>query len=695
MEFTPRARQMLLVLLKTQGPISVKELAERTNISKRTAQRELEFIGYDLKKCNLALVSKTGVGIRVEGDDQEKDKLLDILENQDELDLADKDQRRKRLILELLKDDEPKKLYYFSNMFEVSEATVSKDLEHVEPWLSAYRLSVIRKPGLGIMLQGSEKDYRMAVREFIAQNMNTSMIQHVYKNQTESAPEVVKSKSIKNIYNILNDDILKRVCKCFASIQDGRITRLTRESYIGLVLHVTIAIERVLQHDVIEENQELMERMEKDEDFNLALLIIGCLEEEFEIEIPNIELVYICLHIKGAKWQKTQEELTPETQEEMREFVHEIIVAYDERMADILEGDEDLVHGLCVHLRPTLVRLRNKMPIENPHLEEIKHTYPEIFQRCVFVGKFIEGKTGCVVPEAEAGYLAIHFGAAEVRLENEKERSRVVDIGLVCASGIGISRLMATRLEKYMKTRARISTYGYEDVTPYVLSKTDFFVASLHMDLSEADVIEVSPLLPEKDIEAIEKKVAYYEKQSKARPMDDDFSRQLDKVNEMAARINEILKSFQCATVQEDIGFRGFLQTVAEAIGVSEVSKEMIAVDLKKREDIATQVIPELGIGLFHARTEGVLNPMMAVFTTKEGTGFSNPYFQKMKVAVVLLIPKDGNVETNSRLLGAVSQALVEDEQFLQQVESGDGLQIKQKLSRILKSYFSDYLEEV
>lgn len=45
--------------------------------------------------------------------------------------------------------------------------------------------------------------------------------------------------------------------------------------------------------------------MPRDEDFRLAEEIVRELEAEFEIEIPEMETAYICLHIKGAKHEKT------------------------------------------------------------------------------------------------------------------------------------------------------------------------------------------------------------------------------------------------------------------------------------------------------------------------------------------------------------------------------------------------------
>jgi EAL domain-containing protein (putative c-di-GMP-specific phosphodiesterase class I)/GGDEF domain-containing protein len=48
-------------------------------------------------------------------------------------------------------------------------------------------------------------------------------------------------------------------------------------------------------------------------------------------------------------------------------------------------------------------------------------------------------------------------------MENNKENKRKVDIGIVCASGIGISRLMHSKLKRFLKERAELVTYGKED----------------------------------------------------------------------------------------------------------------------------------------------------------------------------------------------------------------------------------------
>ena len=60
MDFTPRMQQILLIMLNEDKVISVKNLAERMNLSKRTVQRELEYLGRALKEYHVEFCSKTG-----------------------------------------------------------------------------------------------------------------------------------------------------------------------------------------------------------------------------------------------------------------------------------------------------------------------------------------------------------------------------------------------------------------------------------------------------------------------------------------------------------------------------------------------------------------------------------------------------------------------------------------------------------
>lgn len=60
MLLTPRASQMIRILLEHEDGISDQDLAELLNLSKRTVQRELKDLELDLKAYHVTIARKYG-----------------------------------------------------------------------------------------------------------------------------------------------------------------------------------------------------------------------------------------------------------------------------------------------------------------------------------------------------------------------------------------------------------------------------------------------------------------------------------------------------------------------------------------------------------------------------------------------------------------------------------------------------------
>ncbi len=690
MYFTPRLRRILLILLQENKIMSVKQLADEIKVSKRTVQRELEYVGSSLSKYNVSLLTKPGIGIWVKGDDADKMNLYNLLKEEDNIDSGDKESRRKRLILEILKDRTPKKLYYYAKIFDVSEATISNDMEAVENWFDQFQLNIIRKQGYGVSLEGSEKNYRLAVRKFIDENLDNKLMKSYH---TETEPDIMDI--FRN--SLLNNDILNRVFLCFQRISDKRLTRLTENSYNGLILYVTIAVNRILQQEIIEPNEEQLASFAKNEDYHLAVLVAKSLEEEFLIDIPDIEIAYILLQIQGAKVQYIHEdEAETENNQEKQEifdFINDMIDIYDEEIAYDLKLDEEFIVGLLAHLQPTFVRLRNNMIISNPLLQQIKETYPNIYKKCEEVSKLITKRYGFKVPDEETGYLAMHFGAACVRLENNKESKRKVDIGIVCASGIGISGLMHSKLKHFLKNRAELVTYGKGDLTPLQINKMDFLISSINLEDIAADVIRVSPLLLENDLERIETKVRAYAKTPKKEKAENTFTNQLEQVHYTVTQIKHIINNFQCMKVSSSISFDELLVAIAERLSPYNEKRLLIQEDIKKREKIASQIIPEYDFALLHSRTKGVVRPWFLVCLTKELGKFKDPFFKNIRAITVMLVPEGVHVKEYTDIMGYLSSKLVESKDFLNIIFTGEQDNVRDYMIKELNKYFKQYLD--
>lgn len=693
MDITPRIRQILHVLLTEKESISVKDLALRVGVSKRTVQRELGYIQNSLKNYEVRFMSKTGVGVWLEGSPEERSRLFHDIGQGDTYDVSNRDERRKRLILEILKEKGLKKLFYYSSLFEVSEATISTDLDAVEEWLSRYGLSVVRRPGSGIEVEGNEENYRRAIRAFIDENIDTRLIRDAYESDStqESCDNFAKSSMGK----VLNDDILKRVISCIMGMNHTRVLTLTENSYIGLIIHISIAINRILKNEMLETADGWKEGFHEDEDYLLAREIVLKLEEEFQIEIPEVEISYICLHIKGAKHEKISwaDGKTVEMgSRELQELLNEMVDAFDPEKAYYLKQDDEFIQGLLAHLQPTLIRLLHGMKIQNPILKEIRESYPDIYEKCRNVALILGERTNTSVPDEETGFLAVHFGAALVRLEGQSEQIRQVHIGVVCSSGIGISRLMSSKLKKVFRDRADISTYGKNDITPYIIGKTDFFISSLPLDLEDAPVIFVNPLLGDEDIEKSRRMVYQYERMPEKLKTEDEFTVQLEEINLAAAQINAVIKYMDFFKVDNWITFEELLIAIGEKLTPYSDRSELIREDILRREKIATQVFAEFGFALFHTRTKGVTRPCFSVCMAKDLAAFMDPYFKGIHVIFIMLVPDDGNVRVNNEILGYISTLLIEEYDFMEIVLKGDKEEIRGMLSKYLKKFFTKYL---
>ncbi len=696
MEVTPRMKQIFQVLLGEAQPISVKALAEQIGVSKRTVQRELEYITYELKGFALEFQSKTGVGIWLEGEEEEKERLRALLRAGDSYDASNRENRRKRLILELLKEKGLKKLFYYSSQFRVSEATISADLEAIEGWLNRYELAIIRKPGSGVSIEGSEEQYRRAIRAFINENMDTQAVWDAYLDTGKSNASVEQLKK-SNIGQLLNEEIMRRVIDCVTGLNHARVLTLTENSYMGLIIHISIAINRILKNEVIE--QELSwQQPKEDEDYRLAKLLAYELEEEFEIQIPEIELTYICLHLKGSKHEKIEAGERNTNDFEKREIlrlINEMIDSFDVQKAYLMKQDDEFIQGLLTHLQPTLIRINHGMQIQNPVLAEIKSGYADIYEKCLAVAGILEKYTGKMIPEEEIGYLAVHFGAAMVRLEEKREKVRRVQVGVVCSSGIGISRLMSSKLEQMFRERIELQTYGKNDITPFVAGRTDFFVTSIPMEEVGIPILFVNPLLNEEDMYNIQQMVYAFERTPAKQKREDEFTGQLEQINLMAAQINTVIKYMDYYQVEEEILLEDLLLVIAERMSPYTDRQLCIIEDLMHREQISTQIFAEFGFALFHTRTKGVIRPSFGIYKTEKLTPFLHPYFKGIDTAFVMLVPMDDNLAVNNDILGYISTIIIEECEFTEIVNKGDKGRIRSELSRHLKKYFKKQISSI
>lgn len=161
-----------------------------------------------------------------------------------------------------------------------------------------------------------------------------------------------------------------------------------------------------------------------------AKKIATAIETEFTIQVPQDEIGYITMHLKGAKVRKLlKDDSDLLFSNKTFEMVKEIIDLASIESGHGLNNDEELMLALLAHLEPAINRLTMGLEIRNPLLQRIKEEYNEIFRLSLKCGKILEKKLGIEIPESEIGYLAMHLGAA---LENHKKKPEKEIQGCCC-----------------------------------------------------------------------------------------------------------------------------------------------------------------------------------------------------------------------------------------------------------------------
>jgi mannitol operon transcriptional antiterminator len=713
MDFTPRTQQILEILLGGKGPVSKQEIADHLGVSKRTIQREFGFLENDIKKYGLGLVNRKGKGIVISGELQNIEKLRREIEQNSGAEAATRDERRRHLLFELLRDREPRKLFYYSEMLGVSETTVASDMEALGEWFSRNNLEVIRRPGYGVVLGGTEGDYREAMRRFIHESEWQKSEKRFTggsrrsRNAEEAVTDILLNAADSGIYSLLNNDILTRVYNVLSNMDEPMLHQLADNAMTGLAIHIAIAIDRVQKGAVLETNEKGLEDLASWEGYDLAVKILREMEAEFEITIPGVELSYILLHLRGSKIaysgtagdKKSGDDVIMRQmrgidEEKLLDMIDEMIEIFNPSISYELKCDEDFVRGLLVHLRPVIVRLLNHMNIFNPILKDIREEYPDVFQRCAQASKVIERETHEQVREEEIGFLAMHFGAAEERILERQKAARRVVIGVICASGFGVARLMLTKLSNHLGDKATFRAYGKDEITPGVIEDTDFFVSTLNLDSLGIDCVRVSPLITASDLSQIEYRIKGYG-QVRRRRQDTDFVRQMDEVGVIAGDLSSLIRKYRHYEISPNVNFRELLRVLSMQLTDSLAAAAKVISAVTERERLNSQIFPEMGFCLLHCRTDAVSETVFISCSPRGDDHFKDPYLKGIRAAVMMLMPIDDHRRIHADVLGRISSAFIKNEVFLKAVQDGSEDNVRTELTHELRTFFSEYVEKL
>ncbi|WP_139184733.1 BglG family transcription antiterminator [Alteribacillus persepolensis] len=692
---TARERALLHTLLEKENPVPVSKIAKELQVSTRTIHRDVQGMEKLLGAYHLELVKKTGKGMWIAGATEDKQDLrLALL--QTHAPEYTEEERRTLILSALLEAEEPVKLNTLSHELKVSAATVSYDLDKIEEWLQGFGLELVRRRGYGVKISGAEASKRNAMSGLIAENLEETDLFEAMQQRIKKRSVQTDTSPISNrLLGLVEKEKWVTVEQILHEMKDTLPYSFADSAYIGLVVHVTLAVERLQKGENIEINQEHLHSLKNTKEFEAANQLIQRLERVFQLDIPEAEIGYITMHLRGAKLRQEPEQNWDLDHLPAAACAKALMSFVQHETGKPLVQDHSLYQGLTSHLEPALFRLKENMKIHNPLLDDIKRDYPELFS----IVKKAAGYTlpEMTLPEAEIGYLVLHFGSALEQLR-DKQKARAL---VVCSSGIGSSKMLTTRLKKEVPEIEQMKNMSVLELENIDESNYDLVISTVDITHEQLPSITVNPFLTKEDAARV-KSLIHQLELKKHIPYEQDI--QAGNETRSAERDIESIQLYSWTMIrllqQFDVYRPAFVQDVYSAL-------EEVCHNLKERQLITSagktaqalwerhkaggMAIPNTRLALFHTRGTFVSAPCFVIQVLPQSVYLPSMdgTLTEVKHLLLLLAPDNEEVEVYE-VLSAVSEQIIQTDQSIQTFASGD----KQRIQSFMAQSFRERLKE-
>jgi len=702
MYISAREHIILDMLVSSKGDITIKQLANALDVSERTIHRDLKGSEAVLKHFNINLVKKSGVGIRLFGGSEDIHALQLMLYKQSHHDYTP-EERETILLCRLLEAVEPMKLGSLAHDLRVTIVTISLDLKKLEGQLVDYGLQVIRKRGYGVEIVGEEHAKRRIMSDMIARHMDEVEFLSLIRKNIQHKPTLQTDSISEKLLGLVDKQKLVTVEKVIEEINNELDYFIADSAYIALVVHLGLAIERILQGENIKIDKTYLESLETTSEYKIAFKMITKLEKVFQITIPKAEIGYITMHLQGAKLRY---DYTVEgTHLQMAAKAKQLIDYVEAQLTIPLGNDYSLFQGLITHLTPALYRIQQNMRIHNPILEKIKEDYQMLFDIIRDGAKEIF--PDLIIPDEEIGFLVLHFGSALLNRQRQEPLQALV----ICSSGIGTSKILSTRIKQEIPEIRYLRNVSLFELREIDMSVYDIIISTIRLpEFDEEDYILVSPMLTKKETEGIK---AFIGEKTRGGHLPEmmtgpgskiyhssmkDFVTYLEASQRYAEVIVSVLKSFVLESIEKETSVEAILSLVcAQLAQVGMIADEGRVVNaLLARERLGGLGIPNTRIALFHARSAQISQPVF------RNLYIQNPLYLKGmdgKDAVVdhmllLLAPEEASRQT-LEVLSLISAIVVESPESLALFESDNEQLMLSFLSMQLSKFYHEKIQEM
>lgn len=655
--FNEREKLILQILLKNIGEaLSIKEIAKATKIKERTLYREIRNLEDSLQRLGIELVKEKSRYI-LKGNVSSLDSSLfeTNFEN-----YAYSTETRLTLILCFLILNEDTSIKDISEKLMLSYNTVASTITTIEKILFDYKLTLIRKKGQGIEIEGKEVDRRVLLISLLCNEISDEEFFTRLNNR-----DILSSNPF---IKFLNFDLIKKV---FYENKHLDVFNLYTDSSIKKILiSLNVVFLRISYTTEIKENFTAQE-------YNSIISLLNASKEIVDFDITEDIIQFL---IKILKTCRLIEQLSYFNDKYSYTLVYKInlLIKYvSEKMNVDFTQDTNLSSGLIAHVESAIKRHQMNLTEENDELLEfVLENYNELY--LIIKSELLVVFDEINFNSTELSYIVIHFASSFEQIY----RKNFIRALVICASGIGSSKILGSQIRKNIPEIKNLEYTIPSKVTKSLVNNYDVVISTIELE-QDIDYLLIPTILKEKDISLIQERILASRSFKR-----NDFVKSEDSFNidKLGSACQIILKNTEYIVADNTKNNEEILDNIFENSTLVINNKEEIVDSLLDRHNKSSVVIPNTDIALFHTLDKELAEPFIIICSLNNVLAMKDAMGEEQRVEYFIIMVSP-NEQEYTELLSQISIAILDDKIFGEALTSKNKNFILTKVELILKNY--------
>lgn len=488
-----RHRDILNLVLNTEGYITGNELARICAVTIRTIRSDIKEINGILKEYNVEIESGVKIGYFINKRNKDilkkNEVIRKVVDYRYIMEPPNLPIDRQMYILLKLITTECIQMEELAEVLYVSQATINNDIIFINKWLKKnLRLRISYSLNKGVTLRANEKEKRNIISWVLSIRMNMSTILKYWNYLFEEEEFITESREIYQIINIE----AKKYNYCLS----GHSCQL-------LAYEILVAVKRYKLGCNLNDSYDMS---------NKLTIVMSKIQEKVEnrlkINLPKIEWLNLEQYFKSKQFLNGTDVKNVETEESIS-IVDEFFLTLHEKFKIDLSGDLDNKYKLILYVAPMINRLKYNHCIPNKIDEKVINNYKTEFKMATEINHIIKRILNFKLEVIDLAYITLHLVSM---CELLKSRLNIV---IVCDYDESILSFIKNKLQTSFGKQIKICRfYNYQEFmyeNECNLKKVDFIITtSTIADITNIPFIRVKPEIDKKDIDMISEYIESY-----------------------------------------------------------------------------------------------------------------------------------------------------------------------------------------